>query len=343
MKLTFRTWVSIGTAVLVLVILFFARNELVRAWHLLTQVNLWILALLIPVLLFDYYASGEVGFSYLRAKGRIKDLPHLAQIQTSLEMNFVNHVLPSGGVSGISYMTWRLAQFGVPASRALMAQVVRFVMGIVAFLVLLIVAVLIVTVDGSVNRVIILISATISGILIAAIVLCVYIIISPSRIRKISRGLSGSINHLVRRVTFGKRRKVLDSDRTEAFMMEMHQDYLELRRDMTVLKWPFIWSIIFTILEVAIFFIVFLALGFVVNPALILIAYGIALLAGFAVITPGGTGAYEALMVAFLTIAGVDNGTAIAGIVLARVIILLAILLAGWGFYQRALARSHAS
>lgn len=330
---------SIGTVILVLVILFFSRHELSHAWHLLTQVNTWILLLLVPVLALDYYAAGEIGFSYLRAKGALKDLPNFMQIRMSLEMNFVNHVLPSGGASGISYMTWRLGKLGVSPSRALMSQVVRFVLGIVAFLGLLLVSVIAVTIDGSINRAIILISCMLSGALITVTIGCAYSIANLRRVRKISDRLTRSINRIVRHATFGRKRQLLDKERTETFMTELHQDYLELRHDIGILKWPLIWSVVFMCVEVLIFWLVFLALGTHVNPALILIAYGIAMFAGFAVITPGGTGAYEALMVAFLTMAGVNGGAAVAGIVLARVIILLTILVAGFGFYQQAMTR----
>jgi uncharacterized membrane protein YbhN (UPF0104 family) len=65
----------------------------------------------------------------------------------------------------------------------------------------------------------------------------------------------------------------------------------------------------------------------------------VATIAGFFVITPGGAGAYEAIMVAFLAVAGLDKGAAIAGIVLTRVILLLGTIGLGYLFYQRALIK----
>lgn len=336
-KLTAKGWISLGTALLVLIIVLLARKELVQAWGLLEGVNIWVLLLLVPILMFDYYASGETFFSYLRAKGRLGVVPHLLQARLSLEMNFVNHVLPSGGVSGMSYITWRLGKLGVSSSRALMSQVVKVVMGIVAFLILLMVAVVIVTIDGSISRAIILFSSSIASAMIAAIVICLYIIASPSRVRKTSVYVTRYVNRFVAWVSLGRKKKLLDAEKAKTFMLDMHDDYLELKGDATVLKGPLVWSLIFTAVDILIFFVVFLALGAVVNPALLLIAYGVAMVAGFFVITPGGAGAYEALMIGFLTISGISNDVAIAGVVLARVIILVAILGIGWGFYQNAL------
>ena len=43
--------------------------------------------------------------------------------------NLVNHIFPSGGVSGISYTTWRMHKLGVSSARSTFAQVIRYVTG----------------------------------------------------------------------------------------------------------------------------------------------------------------------------------------------------------------------
>jgi uncharacterized protein (TIRG00374 family) len=96
-----------------------------------------------------------------------------------------------------------------------------------------------------------------------------------------------------------------------------------------------LWGLFFTATEIAIFWVVFWALGSPVNPAPILIAYGLASLTGFFVVTPGGAGAYEAVMILVLSIAGMHKSEAIAGIVLSRVIILLITIVAGYTLYQQ--------
>ena len=54
---------------------------------------------------------------------------------------------------------------------------------------------------------------------------------------------------------------------------------------------------------------------------------------------PGGAGAYEAIMVLVLAIAGMPKGEAIAGIVLTRAIILFVTIVIGYIFYQLALVQ----
>lgn len=284
-----------------------------------------------------YYAAGEMVFEYLRAKKSINKVSRFELMRMALEMNFVNHVLPSGGVSGISYMGWRLGHYGVSGGRATMAQVVRYAMGFASFVALLIVAVLLVTIDGNVNRWIILVSAGLVTAMILVVVGGIFLLSSKKRLDQFSTWLTKFVNHLMRKVTFGRVRSALKVEHMVIFFDDLHRDFLELRREKKILLKPFLWGLVFNLADAALFFITFWALGTIVNPAPILIAYGLASMAGFFVVTPGGAGAYEAIMVAFLAVAGVMSGVAIAGILLTRVILLIGTIILGYVFYQHAL------
>ncbi len=334
-KLSLRAWVSIVTFVLIGVIIYFARHELLHAWELLGQVNLWILALIVPTIIIGYLTAGEMIFSYLRQKGLISEVSVFTQMRISLELNFVNHVLPSGGVSGVSYMNWRLSKLGVPVGRATMAQVVRYVTGFASLVALLIISVLLVTIDGTVNRWIILLSSTLVTVMILVVFACIFLFGSQRRMEKVAGWFARAVNRVVRVVTFGRVKRVLTVASLVVFLDDLHDDFKSLMRDKRILWQPFLWGILFTITEIAIFWIVFWALGSPINPAPILIAYGLASLAGILVVTPGGAGAYEAVMVFVLAIAGMSNGQAIAGIVLARAIILFVTIAIGWILYQQ--------
>ncbi len=327
------------TFALIGVILFFSRNELRHAWRLLGQVDGWILLLLVPVILIGYLAAGEMIFSYLRQKGYIKEVNPFTLMRISLELNFVNHVLPSGGVSGVSYMNWRLGKFGVPTGKATMAQAVRYVTGFAAMVSLLIIAVLLVTIDGTVNRWIILMSSTLVSLMIIVTMFLVFLFSNEARMHRVARVIAGLCNNITRRVTFGRVEQVIKATDLVEFLDDMHDDYVALMRDKRVLIQPFLWGVFFTATEIAIFWIVFWSLGSPVNPAPILIAYGLASLAGFIVVTPGGAGAYEAIMVAVLAIAGMHKSEAIAGIILTRVIILLVTIVVGWALYQQVIMK----
>lgn len=336
--MSFRTWLSVLTAVAIIVILWVSRDELATAWELLGRVNLWILAILIPLQLLSYYAVGGMIFEYLKAKGELAKTNRWEMARMALELNFVNHALPSGGVSGFSYMGWRLKHLGVSPGRATMAQVIRFAVTYGAFLVLLLVALLFITVDGSINRFTILVSTVLAMSIIFGTLFVIYIVGNEARIQLFSMTLSSTVNRMWGALKM-KKKFLVKPETIANFFYDLHKDYVEIRRDMRLLKKPLVWAFVFNLAEIGMFFTAFAALGTIVNPASLLIAYGLAGVAGFFVVTPGGAGAYEAVMISFLASAGTPQGATIAAILLARVLLILTTIITGYVFYQLALMK----
>ncbi|MFS8118064.1 MAG: lysylphosphatidylglycerol synthase transmembrane domain-containing protein [Microcoleus sp.] len=334
----FRTWLSIITLFAIILILFIARHDLAIAWQLLDRVNIWILLLMIPVQFIGYFSVGKILFSYLQSKGELVKVNSMTMARIALELNFVNHALPSGGVSGISYSNWRFKHFGVPTSRTTMAQVVRYSTTFGVYITLLLFSLLLLTVDGTISRFTVLSSSFIAGILLAGGFFGVYVIGSETRLKSFSQGLSKAINKFGQQI-LRRRKQLVSEEKFRGYFHALHLDYIELVEKPRDLVKPLIWAFVFNISEVLLFIIAFAALGQWVNPAPILIAYGIAGLAGFFVVTPGGAGAYEAIMISFLVTAGIGQGTAIAGILLARVILIIGTISSGYIFYQLALLR----
>ena len=329
-----RGIISIITLILLLLVIFVARQEIHHAFQLISQVDLFILALLIPAQFIVYFTAGEMMFEYLRAKKALKNVSRFTLTRMALELNFVNHILPSGGVSGISYMTWRLGKFNVSPGRATMSQAVRYVAGFLSYLTLLLISVVAITLDNGVDRFIILVSSVLACAIIFTMIFGIYIISSSTRLTGFAHWLTRNVNRLVKGVTLGRRKNVLKLKRVEQFFVDFHDDYLELKADKRLLLKPYLWGLVFNAADVGLFLVGFWSLGYFINPAVILIAYGIASLAGFLIITPGGAGAYEALMIAFMGSAGVPPGIAIAGVLITRVILLLGTITSGYVFYQ---------
>ena len=329
-----RGILSLITLFLLILVLYFARHEIYIAWKLISHVNVWILALLIPMQAFVYFAAGEMMFEYLRAKNALKNVSRFTLTRMALELNFVNHILPSGGVSGISYMTWRLGKYGVSPGRATMSQIVRYVAGFLAFLTLLLISVVLITLDSGVDRFIILVSSVLASTIVCFMIFGIYILSSSLRLEGFARWSTRAINSSVRRLTFGKKKHTVDLSKVQQFFSDIHKDYIELRADKGLLLKPYLWGILYNAADVGLFMIGFWALGYSVNPAAIVIAYGIASIAGFIVITPGGAGAYEAIMIAFLGTAGLPASVVIAGVLLTRVVLLIGTVISGYVFYQ---------
>lgn len=337
--MSFRTWVSIITIVLLGAVIIFGWPEIVEAWNLLGRVDLWILALMLPVQIFSYYATGGMIFSYLRSKGNLKDTSHWEMTRMALELNFVNHILPSGGAAGFSYLGWVLGRHGVKAGRATMAQIIRFFLTFVSFVMLLVIAVIIVAADEGVSRFVLLISSGLVASAIFGSLFLLYIIGNRARLHNFAGFLTRTSNHVMMKLSRGKKKEAVKLKAVEDFFSDLHQDFEEIKAEKKLLLKPFIWSIFANIADVALLFIAFWALGVIINPAMLLIGFGIASIVSAISITPGGAGVYEAIMIAFLASAGVEPHLAIAGTLLARVLLMLGTIVFGYVFYQLTIVR----
>ena len=337
--MSFRGWLTTITLVLLAVVVFFAWPEIVKAYRLLGSVNLWILALIVPVQLFSYYATGGMIFSYLRAKGNLKDVSHWGMSRIALELNFVNHILPSGGAAGFSYLGWVLGRHGVKAGRSTMAQLIRFTLTFVAFVLILVVAVVFLIADGRINRMTIILASVLTIVCVGVIFGAVYVIGSNARLKKFSHWLTRLANGFVNKITRGKKPHVLKENIIPDFFVDLHQDFLEVRKDKRILIKPFIWAILANLADVALIWIAFWSLGYAVSPAILFVAFGVSSLASAVSVTPGGAGVYEAIMIAFLASSGVPADVAIAGTLLARVTLVLGTILFGYVFYQLTILR----
>ena len=334
-----RMILSMVTLAVLILVIYFSRHELVKAWQLLGQANIWLLMLLLPLQAGVYYAGGEMIFSYLRDKKLIHHISRFEQARIALELNLVNHIFPSGGISGISYTTWRMHKFGVSTASSTFAQLVRYVAGFVSMMGLLIVAVALLALDGQVNRYIV----AASFLLIFGIVMLTFAVIfmfsSRARMRRIARCISRVINVVIRWITFGKIKETVKREKVEVFFSEMYDDFRELASDRRMVIKPLAWGVVYAGLDILMFLVAFWSLGASVNPAVLLIGYCVACLAGIVAFTPGGAGLYEAIMIVFLSMAGVPPDIAIAGIVLTRVILLTGTIVFGYMFYQHALIK----
>jgi len=325
---------TIVTLILLAIVVTAAWPQIMKAWGLLGQVDLWILLLLVPVQFLSYYATGGMIFSYLRAKGNLEDMSHWSMTRLALELNFVNHILPSGGAAGFSYLAWILKKHKVSVSRSTMAQLIRFVLTFLSFVVLLMVAMIILTFRHRIDSVVVIIGLLLVVGAVAATWVGIWLIKSNSRLRRFSEWLTKTVNRFVAWITRGKKRNVVDGEIVLEFFDGLHDDYLAIRRERKILIRPFIWAITANILDVALIWISFWALGYPLDATLLFIAFGIASIAGAVSVTPGGTGVYETVMVAFLAASGVTPEVAIAGTLLARVTLLAGTILFGYLFYQ---------
>lgn len=329
-----------GITLIVLgVIIYASRHQLVRAWELLGQADIRMLLLLIPLQFIVYFAGGEMVFSYLRGKKLIRHISRLTQTRIDLELNLVNHLFPSGGASGMSYVAWRLHKLGVPPARSTFAQVVRYVMGFVAYVVLMAVSLIVLGIADHLNTWVMLGGVGLICVLLGLSALVVHMFKSKQRMHRAAQVIARWLNRLARAASFGKVKQMVVAAKVEAFFLEMHDDFGELSGEKSLVIRPFLWGLVYSSIDVLMFVVTFHSLGITVDPAVLMIGYGVAGLAGLVAFTPGGAGVHETIMILFLQLSGVDPGAAIAGIVLTRAILLTGTIVFGYLFYQHALLK----
>ena len=139
---SFRAFLSILTLGLVFWVVYENREGFVETFRNLNQANIFVILLLVPEQLFMYYACGQIFFSYLEGKYRMK-FSRADKLKISTELNFVNRAVPAGAVGGLAYLTFRLKPYGVTAGQASFLYIFRFAITTVVNYVQALVAILI--------------------------------------------------------------------------------------------------------------------------------------------------------------------------------------------------------
>ena len=337
-KARWKVILNVATFVAFAALVFFLREQIVESFQTIGNIRWWWL-LLIPVLQvlnYDAYARQNQGlFAILGSKISYKYL-----YKVNLELNFVNHVFPSGGVSGFSYFSLRLRKRGVSGTQASLVQLMRFVLVYVAFLALLTLALVMLTFSGSVNRFVLLAGGSISTLIIVGTMAIAFIIGSKRRIHAFFGFLTKSINKLIHLVR-PKHPETISTARAQDIFEDLHQNFAVIKKDYTALKWPLVWSLVANATEILTVYVVYLAFGHMVNPGAIILAYAIANLAGFLSVLPSGVGVYEALMTAVLALGGISPAISIPVTVMYRVLSMVVQLLPGYYFYHLQMRTKH--
>jgi uncharacterized protein (TIRG00374 family) len=332
-----RLILSIITIVLMGVIVYVAREDIAEAFRLAIGARVGYLLLLIPLQALMYLSAGQIYFSYLNAKKQIGKISLARRVRLALELNFVKNVIPAGGVAGVGYMAWRLKSWGLKAGPAALAQLVRYLVVLLASIVLIFVASarLFATDAGWLP---VLLGVGLSLGALAIILVLAWILKNRKRIDKAGHLVSRAINFAVRVATFGRKKQIITSSAIDEFLGDLHEDFIELLKNKRALIPPLLWAAFYVLCDTATFFVVFLALGASVDFAAVLIAQVLASVVGTILQTPGnGAGFYEATMTGFFKLLGIPFATAIAAALMTRIAVMLGTIVFGWAFYQHAL------
>lgn len=329
-----RNWkllVNIVTIVALAVLIYMIREDLIETFRNLWRVNAWFLLLMIPVQFLNYDAQTRVYKGIFKTEG--SSIGYWQLMRVTLELNFVNHVFPSGGVTGITYFSLRLKSYGVSVAKATAAHMLKLIMILLSFEFMIVLAVVALAVRGHMNNLILLIAASLVTSLVILTLGMMFVIGSRERIAGFFSYISRLLNRLIH-VFRPNRPETINIDRVRALFKEMHDYYVQFSRERRQLGGPLLWAFMANLWEVMTIFVVYLAFGHVVNIGAIILAYAVANTAGFVSVLPGGIGIYEGLMTLVLSATGVPSRISLPVTVMYRVVNTLIQVPAGYVAYQ---------
>ena len=339
LKRRWKLLVNIITVAALLVLVYAIRRQLVDTFENLAKVNAWALLLIIPIEVLNYHAQAKL---YQRLFGMVGNrLKYKFLVKTSLELNFINHVFPSGGVSGISYFGARMRSDKITGGKATLVQMIKLILLFVSFEVLLIFGLLFMAIGGRVNELMLFVAGSLSTLMVVGTCGFVFIIGDQKRINGFFTSVTRILNRLIQ-VVRPNHPETIKTRRVQTLFEELHDNYKLIEAQYKQLCMPLWYAFLANLTEVLAVYVVFVAFGHWVNFGSVILAYAVANFAGLVSVLPGGVGIYEALMTAVLAAAGVPAGLSLPVIVMYRVVNTLIQLPPGYIYYHRTINNQHA-
>ena len=330
MVLTIVTFVALAGLVYAL------RRQIFDTVTNLGKVNTWALLLILPAQALNYHSLTKMYQGIFGVLGQKMDYRFM--LRTASELNFVNSVFPSGGVSGFSYFGVRLRSQGINAGQATLVQIMRFGLVFISFQLLLFVGLMALAVGGQASNLVILIAGSLGTLLAVMTLVVAYVIGSKQRINAFFTFLTRALNRLIH-VVRPKNPETINIARVQSMFNDLHENYALLKSKYRQLRGALLFALLANVAEILTIYAVYLAFGELVNPGAVIIAYAIANFAGLISVLPGGVGIYEALMTAVLATAGVPPGLSLPVTVMYRILNMSLQLPIGWYFYHKTVGK----
>lgn len=328
---------NIVTVVALVVLIFALRHQLADTFANLSKVKFWAILLVIPIEIVNYHAQTKVYQSLFATVG--DKLSYRSLLRLSTELNFVNHVFPSGGVSGVSYFSLRLRSEGIRAGKSTIVQMMKLVLLFLSFEILLLIGIVALSFGGHVSNFMILVTSSLSTALIVGTAVFAYIIGSKRRINSLLTTLTKGINKLLHLLRISHA-EAINLERAALVFDELHDNYMLFRSKLPQLKTPFWYAFLANLMEVLAVYVVYVAFGHWVNFGAVVLGYAIANFAGLISVTPGGIGVYEALMTGVMISAGIPAKLVIPVTIMYRVVSTLVQVPLGFVLYHRTINKA---
>ena len=327
-----RLILTLVTFAALAILIYGLRKDIGGVIENLGKVNTLALLLILPIEALNYHAYTRFYIGLFKILGEKVDYWNMYRL--NLELNFVNHILPSGGVSGISYFTVRTRAHGISGPKSTLSQLIKLLLLYISYQPILIIGVFLLALRGHVNNLVMVVASSLITLLIVGTFGFIYMIESRSRIRTFSTVVTKAINKILS--PFRRKPETINLEGAQNAFNELHDNYKLLKENWRDLKMPFLYMTIANVTEVAAVYVVYIAFGHLVNVGAVILAYAVANFAGLISVLPAGIGIYEGLMTAVLAATGISAALSIPVTIMYRVVNMAIQLTPGYYFYQRA-------
>jgi len=328
-KISLRNLFSILGIIGLGIVVLFSRGEFTSFWRLLSNLRWYIIVLVIIIQIASYWLNAMYYRSILRIFSFEVTITRL--FEGALAANFVNYIVPTIGLAGAGYLS-EVLKPEVPRGVSVLVQFMRYALSGLAVLVMLPVGfLLILTAKETDHAIVKLTIAAAIGIAVLVIVL-VALVQQETALRRL-------VDWLMRGV-----KRVYPKFKSEVNVRKFIGDFYVGYRIMTKSKLrmliPFAWSIVYILVEIATFYLAFLAFGKIAALGVVVMAY---LFANITAIFGGvffSTGIFELGMIGTLVTLGTPFSLAFAITTVYRVLNLLIGLPPGYFYYRKYLPKT---
>jgi uncharacterized protein (TIRG00374 family) len=331
----------VGVAIVAFgLLLYFERDQLADTWDTLLNANLWLVLLLPFIQIVNYFLIGQYYRKMFANFGTYFSRKRSWGVVAA--MNFVNQVLPSGGLSGITYLAYGF-RTSLETGKTTLIQLGRYVFAFGAYAVLGPLALLLVVIDGNFNEFGDLLdkAANNSGAVATMVVFILIAVVTV--IVMFNQSLSHKMMKSVLRILNWFKRNLLRRKRPIKLNF-LRKIYKELNEGVGFIKQqgigalkPAFYMLLSAVAELAIVYVSLLAIGQSPEIGIVFISFVAANIVGVVSIIPGDVGVHEATMIITLSAFGIPESAAISATLLYRVFNKVIFLPIGLFFYTRIL------
>jgi hypothetical protein len=243
-------------------------------------------------------------------------LPLSVWVRITFVSNTVNYLVTSAGLSGFAARMFLLAQQGVPSSQAVIISLVQTFLTNVTLLVFIVAGFVSLVLRGRLDTWALVVVGTMLGLfaslLVAALVLARHPALRRRTLVKATVGLHGRVHAWLPRWTFRRAR-------LWRFQRTVHEGLGFLLDRKRRMLGPTAWIVVDWFVTIAILWAAFQAVQHPLPLGVVMIGFGVGLLASLVSIVPGGLGIMEGSMAAVFVSLDVPLEPAVVAVLLFRV------------------------